>query len=69
MSEFFLELFSEEMPTNLQSSARESLKKDFIEFFTKEKIVLDGNLIMNYQKHLMLIKKKMKKTLQLYCTE
>ena len=45
MSEFFLELFSEEMPANLQSSARESLKKDFIEFFTKEKIVLDGNLI------------------------
>ena len=45
MSEFFLELFSEEMPANLQSSAGESLKKDFIELFNKEKIVLDGNLI------------------------
>ena len=45
MSEFFLELFSEEMPANLQSSARESLKKDFIELFNKEKIVLDGDLI------------------------
>ena len=38
MSEFFLELFSEEMPTNLQSSARENLLINFKTFFEKENI-------------------------------
>jgi len=38
MSEFFLELFSEEIPVNLQISARENLIKEFKIFFDKEKI-------------------------------
>jgi len=38
MSEFFLELFSEEMPANLQSAARENLLKDFKNLFEKENI-------------------------------
>ena len=38
MSEFFLELFSEEIPANLQSAARENLLKDFKNFFEKENI-------------------------------
>ena len=39
MSEFFLELFSEEVPANLQKNARETLLQNFIEFFEKENIV------------------------------
>ena len=38
MSEFFLELFSEEIPVNLQVSARENLLKEFKIFFDKENI-------------------------------
>ena len=35
MSELFLELFSEEMPSGLQKNARESILKLFIESFNK----------------------------------
>ena len=38
MPEFFLELFSEEMPANLQSSARDNLLINFKIFFEKENI-------------------------------
>ena len=38
MSEFFLELFSEEIPVNLQKNAREALLKNFKDFFEKENI-------------------------------
>jgi len=38
MSEFFLELFSEEIPANLQSAARENLIKEFKNFFEKKNI-------------------------------
>ncbi|MDC3028034.1 glycine--tRNA ligase subunit beta, partial [Candidatus Pelagibacter sp.] len=33
MSEFFLELFSEEIPANLQKNLRENLLKSFNDFF------------------------------------
>ena len=39
MSEFFLELFSEEIPVNLQKNAREILLQNFKDFFEKENIV------------------------------
>ena len=38
MSEFFLELFSEEIPVNLQKNARETLLQNFKDFFEKENI-------------------------------
>ena len=38
MSEFFLELFTEEIPANLQSTARENLKTSLIAFLDKENI-------------------------------
>ena len=36
MSEFFLELFSEEIPAGLQKNLREKLLKDFQNFFEKK---------------------------------
>ena len=36
MSEFFLELFSEEIPSNLQKNLRENLLKSFNEFFLEK---------------------------------
>ncbi len=42
MAEFFLELFTEEMPPNLQSAARENLLINFKSFFDKENIIYDA---------------------------
>ena len=42
MSEFFLELFSEEIPVNLQKNTREVLLQNFKYFFEKENIVFHG---------------------------
>jgi len=39
MSEFFLELFSEEIPSNLQQSLREDLLKSFNDFFLEKSIL------------------------------
>jgi len=36
MSEFFLELFSEEVPVNLQKNARETLLQNFTVFLKKK---------------------------------
>ena len=38
MSEFFLELFSEEIPASLQKNLRQKLLKDFQNFFEKKLI-------------------------------
>ena len=38
MSEFFLELFSEEIPANLQKNARNNLLQNFKDFFVKKNI-------------------------------
>ena len=38
MSEFFLELFSEEIPATLQKTARDNIQKNFVEFLKKEEI-------------------------------
>ncbi len=43
MSEFFLELFSEEIPSNLQKNLRENLLKSFNEFFLKKSIKFKKN--------------------------
>ena len=38
MSEFFLELFSEEIPSSLQKNAREDLLKSFNDLFLEKSI-------------------------------
>ena len=44
MSEFFLELFSEEIPANLQSNARKELKEIFQKFIDDNEIIIKGNV-------------------------
>ena len=39
MSEFFLELFSEEIPSNLQQNLREELLKSFNDLFLEKSIL------------------------------
>ena len=44
MSEFFLELFSEEVPSNLQVNARKSLQENLKKFFEENEILIKGKL-------------------------
>ena len=49
MSEFFLELFSEEIPSRLQINARNELTQIFKKFFDDNEIIVKGkiNILFN----------------------
>ncbi len=55
MSEFFLELFSEEIPSNLQKSAREELLKNFKSFFEKKSINFKKNFSVSTPNRLVVL--------------
>ena len=44
MSEFFLELFSEEIPSKLQTNARKNLYESLKKFFEEHEILIKGKL-------------------------
>ena len=44
MSEFFLELFSEEVPSTLQINARKILQENIKKFFEENEILIKGKL-------------------------
>ena len=66
MSEFFLELFSEEVPANLQKNTRETLLKNFIDFFEKENISFDKGSSFSTPNRLLILFEKVNKTLNLH---
>ena len=55
MSEFFLELFSEEIPANLQKNARENLLQNFKDFFDKKNISFSKNLSFSTPNRLLIL--------------
>ena len=55
MSEFFLELFSEEIPSNLQKNLRENLLKSFNEFFLEKSIKFKKNLSYSTPNRLLIL--------------
>ena len=55
MSEFFLELFSEEIPANLQKNARENLLQNFKNFFEKKKIEFSKDLSFSTPNRLLIL--------------
>jgi len=55
MSEFFLELFSEEIPANLQKNARENLLQNFKDFFEKRNISFSKNLSFSTPNRLLIL--------------
>ena len=62
MSELFLELFSEEMPPNLQCSVRETLLQKIKNFLDKEQINYDGyNSCFSTPNRLVIYFKKIEK--------
>ena len=46
MSEFFLELFSEEIPSNLQQNLRKDLLKSFNDLFLEKSILFKKKLVI-----------------------
>ena len=61
MSEFFLELFSEEIPSGLQTSARAMLSKNFKDFFDKENIEYSQSYCFSTPNRLLIFFKEIKK--------
>ena len=55
MSEFFLELFSEEVPANLQKNARNILLQNFKDFFTKKNINFKKELSFSTPNRLLVV--------------
>ena len=62
MAEFLLELFSEEIPANLQSTARINLLESFKRFFEKENIIYkDDGKVFSTPNRLVLCFKKIER--------
>ena len=55
MAEFFLELFSEEIPASLQKNFREKLLDEFDQFFTKKSIKSKKNFSLSTPNRLVLV--------------
>ena len=55
MPEFFLELFSEEIPANLQKNARENLLQNFKDFFEKKNISFSKNFSFSTPNRLLIL--------------
>tara|TARA_B100000470_G_scaffold119343_1_gene92063 strand:- start:454 stop:2520 length:2067 start_codon:yes stop_codon:yes gene_type:complete len=55
MSEFFLELFSEEIPTNLQKTARETFLENFTKLFEEKKISFKKSLSYSVPNRLIIL--------------
>ncbi len=55
MAEFFLELFSEEIPTELQKNLREKLLNDFQDFFKKKSIKSKKSFSMSTPNRLIIV--------------
>ena len=55
MSEFFLELFSEEIPANLQKSARENLLENFSKLFEEKKILFKKKISYSVPNRLIVL--------------
>ena len=55
MSEFFLELFSEEIPANLQKNARNNLLEIFKDFFKKKNISFNNEFSFSTPNRLLIL--------------
>ena len=55
MSEFFIELFSEEIPANLQKNARKNLLQILKDFFEKKNISFNNELSFSTPNRLLIL--------------
>ena len=69
MSEFFLELFSEEIPAGLQKNLRERLLEDFQKFFEKNSIKSKKNFSLSSPNRLVLVFENLEKQIKIKSEE
>ena len=69
MSEFFLELFSEEIPSSLQKSLRENLLHSFNELFEKKSISFKKSSSYSTPNRLIIVFKGLQKKIVLKAEE
>ncbi len=69
MSEFFLELFSEEIPSSLQNNLREKLLEDFQKFFEKKSIKLKKSFSLSTPNRLVIVFENLDKQIKIKSEE
>ena len=69
MSEFFLELFSEEIPSSLQKSLREDLLNSFIKLFNEKSILFKKSLSFSTPNRLVILFEGLQKEITLKSEE
>ena len=65
MSEFFLELFSEEIPATLQKSLREKILIDFKKFFDEKSIKSKKSFSLSSPNRVVLVFQGLEKKIQI----
>ena len=69
MAEFFLELFSEEIPAGLQKNLRENLLEDFQEFFSEKSIKSKNNFSLSTPNRLIIVFEDLDKQIKILSEE
>ena len=69
MAEFFLELFSEEIPATLQKSLREKILIDFKKFFDKKSIKSKKSFSLSSPNRVVLVFQGLEKKIQIKSEE
>ena len=69
MSEFFLELFSEEIPSGLQKSLREKIFDDFKNFFDEKLIKSKKNFSLSSPNRMVIVFEGLDKLIQIKSEE
>ena len=69
MSEFFLELFSEEIPAGLQKNLREKILDDFKNFFDEKSIKSKKNFSLSSPNRLVVVFEGLDKLIQIKSEE
>ena len=69
MAEFFLELFSEEIPSGLQKNLRENLLKEFQKFFLEKSIKSKKNFSLSTPNRLIVVFEGLDKQIKILSEE
>ena len=69
MAEFFLELFSEEIPASLQRNLREKLLKEFQEFFLEKTIKSKKSFAFSTPNRLVIVFESLEKEIKTVSSE
>ena len=69
MSEFFLELFSEEIPAGLQKNLREKILDDFKNFFDEKSIKSKKNFSLSSPNRLVVVFEGLDRLIQIKSEE